>query len=62
MLKRHFEIQHPDENGDVWIVSPKGEPNAWGHNLGPVDDVAEAFSQWLGSIDYMEKPPADRSE
>ena len=27
----------------------------WCRNLGPVDQVVEAFSQWLGSIDEDER-------
>jgi hypothetical protein len=26
----------------------------WSQNLGPKDKVAEALSQWLGSVDYDE--------
>lgn len=48
-----FELQGPDDNGDVWICSPEGR-DVWCHNLGPTEQVAEAMSQWLGSIDYDE--------
>lgn len=41
-------------NGDAWICSPAGEPDAWGRNLGPWEGAAEAMSQWLGSLDYDE--------
>lgn len=48
-----FELQGPDDNGDVWICSPEGR-DVWCHNLGPKEQVAEAMSQWLGSIDFDE--------
>ena len=49
-----FEIEGPDEDGCVWICSTQGRAD-WCQNLGPTDKVAEALSQWLGSIDYGEK-------
>ena len=47
--KADFEIQGPDANGFVWICSSKGRDD-WCHNLGPVVQVAEAWSQWLGAM------------
>lgn len=49
-----FEIDGPDGDGFVWIRSSEGQ-NVWARNLGRQDDVAEKFSQWLGSIDYLEQ-------
>jgi len=48
-----FNIEGPDEDGCVWICSAEGR-DVWCQNLGPVDDVAEVLSQWLGSIDHLE--------
>ena len=48
-----FEIEGPDEAGDVWIVSPEGRNN-WCRNLGPQAKVAEVLSDWLAQIDYAE--------
>lgn len=48
-----FEIQGPDDEGNVWICSAEGR-EVWCHNLGAQQTVAEAMSQWLGSIDYDE--------
>ncbi|MGI8706499.1 MAG: hypothetical protein ACR2JJ_12060 [Sphingomicrobium sp.] len=47
-----FEIQGPDEDGRVWIVSTN-PAQPWGFNLGPKDLVAEQFTQWLDSINYL---------
>ncbi|MEP6982251.1 MAG: hypothetical protein ABI853_01225 [Sphingomicrobium sp.] len=44
-----FEIEGPDEDGCVWVCSPKGRGD-WCQNLGPEDKVAEAMFQWLRSI------------
>ena len=41
-----FEIDGPDEEGNVWIVSPEGR-NVWCHNLGQQDMVAEVMSDGL---------------
>lgn len=49
-----FEIEGPDEDGCVWICSAEGR-EVWCQNLGPVEKAAEAMSQWLGSIDYLER-------
>ena len=49
-----FQIEGPDEDGCIWICSAKGR-DVWCQNLGPQDDVAEALSQWLGSIDHEER-------
>ena len=49
-----FEIDGPDEEGNVWIVSPEGR-NVWCHNLGQQDMVAEVMSDWLEQIDYGER-------
>ena len=46
-----FEIDGPDEDGNVWIVSPEGR-NVWSRNLGPQDKVAEIMSDWLAQIAY----------
>ncbi len=51
-----FEIEGPDERGCVWIHSI-GPRDSWSQNLGPAYKVAEALSQWPGSIDYGEKGP-----
>lgn len=39
-----FCIEGPDEDGCVWICSPKGR-DVWCHNLGPCGKVAERLSQ-----------------
>ena len=49
-----FEIDGPDDEGCVWIVSPEGR-NVWCVNLGPQDKVAEVMSDWLEQIDYRER-------
>jgi hypothetical protein len=49
-----FQIEGSEEDGCVWICSPQGRSD-WCHNLGPVEQVAEAWSQWLGSIDHEER-------
>jgi hypothetical protein len=49
-----FYIEGPDERGCVWIHGASSS-DPWAHNLGPQDAVAEALSQWLGSIEYDEK-------
>jgi hypothetical protein len=46
-----FEIEGPDGDGFVWISLPDGGR----HMLGPVDQVAEALSQWLTSVDDGER-------
>jgi len=48
-----FEIDGPDDEGNVWIVSPEGR-NVWSINLGPQDVVAEVMSDWLEQIKYGE--------
>lgn len=48
-----FAIEGPDDDGFVWICSPKGRA-VWCQNLGTKDTVAERFSDWLGQIDYQE--------
>lgn len=52
-----FQIEGPDEDGCVWVCSAEGR-DVWCQNLGPRDKVAEVLSQWLGSVDYDEEPPA----
>ena len=49
-----FRIHGPDADGLVWIHASHHGDN-WCHNLGPVEAVAEAWSQWLGSIDQDER-------
>lgn len=39
-----------DEDGSVWLCSPEGR-EVWCHRLGTVEDVEEAFSQWLAERD-----------
>jgi hypothetical protein len=46
-----FCIEGPDENGFVWLNSPVESDEVFSLNLGPVETVAEAMSQWLGSLD-----------
>jgi len=48
-----FEIDGPDEEGNVWIVSPEGR-NVWSRNLGPQDKVVEVMSDWLAQITHGE--------
>jgi hypothetical protein len=50
-----FKIEGPDDDGFVWICSDKGR-EVWCRNLAPVDNAAETMSQWLGSIEYDERP------
>lgn len=49
-----FEIDGPDDEGNVWIVSPEGR-NVWSVNLGPQDKVAEVMSDWLEEIGHSER-------
>jgi hypothetical protein len=48
-----FEIDGPDDEGNVWIVSPEGR-NVWSVNLGPQAVVVEVMSDWLEQIKYGE--------
>jgi hypothetical protein len=48
-----FYIEGPDERGCVWMHGVSSR-DRWAQNLGPRDKVAEALSQWLGSIDSDE--------
>jgi len=48
-----FYIEGPDERGCVWIHGANSN-DQWTQNLGPCRKVAEALSQWLGSIDFDE--------
>lgn len=48
-----WQIEGPDDDGFVWICSSEGRDD-WCRNLGHADDAAEKFSQWLGSIDYLQ--------
>jgi hypothetical protein len=45
-----FEIEGPDEDSCVWLVSGKGE-SAIVVNLGPREKVAEKLANWLAEID-----------
>ena len=49
-----FQIEGPDEDGCVWICSVEGR-DVWCQNLGPKEAVAEKLSEWLKSIDYLER-------
>ncbi|HMI41478.1 MAG TPA: hypothetical protein VK485_09650 [Sphingomicrobium sp.] len=49
-----FEIDGPDDEGNVWIVSPEGR-NVWSVNLGPQDIVAEVMADWLEQIGHSER-------
>ncbi len=51
--KTLFTIEGPDAEGLVWVVSAD-TANPWSHKLGSTDRVAQALSQWLGSIDHRE--------
>ena len=48
-----FEIEGPDEDACVWLVSGQGE-SAVVVNLGPREAVAEKLTQWLAEIDFGE--------
>jgi hypothetical protein len=50
-----FDIEGPDEDGCVWLVSGKGE-SAIVLNLGPKEPVAEKMADWLGQIDFGDLP------
>jgi hypothetical protein len=45
-----FDIEGPDEKGNVWIYSPPGVAELWCQNLGPSAAVAEKLSRWLEQI------------
>lgn len=49
-----FCIEGPDQQGFVWLNSPVDSEEVFSLNLGPVATVAEAMSQWLGSLDCDE--------
>ncbi len=51
--KTLFTIEGPDAEDLVWVVSAD-TANPWSHKLGSTDRVAQALSQWLGSIDYRD--------
>ena len=48
-----FYIEGPDERGCVWIHGANSR-DPWTQNLGPCRKVAEALTQWLGSVDFDE--------
>ena len=48
-----FEIEGPDEDSCVWLVSGKGQ-DAVVVNLGPREAVAEKLAQWMAEIDFGE--------
>ena len=48
-----FEIEGPDEDSCVWLVSGKGE-EAVVVNLGPREAVATKLADWLAEIDFGE--------
>lgn len=50
-----FEIEGPDDDSCVWLVSGTGE-DAVVVNLGPRNAVAEKMAQWLCEIDFGERP------
>lgn len=50
-----FEIEGPDEDECVWLVSGSG-PSAVVVNLGPRPAVAEKLADWLAKIDFGERP------
>ncbi|HEX8443026.1 MAG TPA: hypothetical protein VF631_05200 [Allosphingosinicella sp.] len=52
-----FEIEGPDDDSCVWLVSGKGA-DAVVVNLGPRDAVAEKLAHWLCEIDFSERPCA----
>jgi hypothetical protein len=52
-----FEIEGPDEDSCVWLVSGKGE-SAVVVNLGPREAVAEKLANWLAEIDFDENATA----
>ena len=49
-----FEIEGPDEDACVWLVSGTGE-NQVVVNLGPREKVAEKLADWLAEIDFGEQ-------
>ena len=49
-----FEIEGPDEDSCVWLVSGKGQ-EALVVNLGPREAVAEKLAQWLADMDFGEQ-------
>ena len=53
-----FEIEGPDEDSCVWLVSGEG-PTAVVVNLGPREAVAEKMTAWLCAIDYGECKATD---
>ena len=48
-----FEMEGPDEDACVWLVSGRG-PEAIVVNLGPREAVANKMTEWLASIDFGE--------
>lgn len=56
-----FELEGPDEDGCVWILSGVGM-DAQTFNLGPRAAVAERFIEWLGRQGYGERPGDSLSE
>ena len=50
-----FQLEGPDGDGLVWLICDAGSRADWCINLGPVAQVAEVMSQFLGSIDEDEK-------
>jgi hypothetical protein len=50
-----FEIEGPDEDGCVWICSPKGHEDVWCRNLGPKDQVAERMLAWFAANDLEDR-------
>ena len=52
--KALFEIEGPDEDSCVWLVSGEGQ-DAVVVNLGPREAVAHKLAQWLAEIDFGER-------
>lgn len=49
-LQPPFQIEGPDANGNAWLVTAEGR-----QKLGAWDDAAEVMSEWLGSVEYLER-------
>ena len=51
-----FKIEGPDDDGCVWLCSPKGR-DVWCQNAGPVEPAATVMADWLGTIDFGDRVP-----
>jgi hypothetical protein len=50
-----FTITGPDEDGYVWAHVKREDGSTTDLNLGKFEDVCANLTEWLGSVDYLER-------